>query len=173
MVPLDAVSCSALVSAYAKSGDARGAERSLRFMEENGIVAGRAGYDPVIRVWAAGGAGSTEPTQAECWIWKALEAGVEPTDAAFVAVVAAFVRSEDVSGAQRIADIMRRLGRWPSAAVSAVLARPHAAAGNFEAIEDLLDELMREGGKPDAACLQELLAAYARSPRPPEDRAET
>lgn len=171
--PLDEVSCSSLIAAYATAGDAPGAEQWLQRMQEEGVPAGRAAFDPVIRAWSAGKAEAAEPKRAEGWLWKALEAGVEPTDTALVAVLAAFVRTCDLEGADRIVAVMRRLRRWPSAPACAVLARRSAAAGDWAECEALLAELRSEGGRPDGACLRALLAAYARAPRPPEDgRAE-
>ncbi|CAK0884442.1 unnamed protein product [Prorocentrum cordatum] len=171
---LDVVAGSSAVAACAASSDPGGAEGWLRRMEQAGLKVGRAGYDPVARAWAAGGQGvPPSPLRAEGWLWKALEAGVEPTDAALLATLAAFARADDAEGAQRVADLMRRLGRWPSPAATAALAAPHAGAGEFWRVEELVEDLRRDGGKPDAGCLRALLAAYARAPEPPRDgRAE-
>lgn len=167
--PPDIVSCSALVAACAAAGDPTGAERWLLRLQEEGLVAGRAAYEPVVRAWIVGGPEKAELGRAEGWLWKALEAGVQLTDAALVALLASFVHAEDYVGARRVAVAMRRLGRWPLPAATAALARPAAAAGDFLNVEELLADLRRESGRPDAACWRTLLAAYARAPRPPQD----
>mmetsp|Transcript_60195 Transcript_60195/g.140230 ORF Transcript_60195/g.140230 Transcript_60195/m.140230 type:complete len:231 (-) Transcript_60195:35-727(-) len=150
-------------------GDAAGAEQALQRMHVEGVEVGRAAYDPLIRCWSAGHAEPEALQRAEAWLWKALEVGIHPTDAALTALLAALVRAGDKEGAERIVGVMRSLQRWPRSPACAVLARPHAAAGDFAAVEGLLDDLRCAGGKPDAACLRELLAAYARAPFAPKD----
>lgn len=86
--PADVVVCSSLVSACAVAGDADGAEGWLRKMHDMGLVVGQAGYDPAIRAWASKGPSKEALCRAEGWLWKAIEAGVEPTDSALLALMA-------------------------------------------------------------------------------------
>ncbi|CAE8638089.1 unnamed protein product [Polarella glacialis] len=83
--------------------------------------------------------------------------------------MAAFIRSEDADGGRRVAQAMRRLGRWPRAWATALLARQLAGAGDHAAVEELLAELRAARCSPDAPCLRAQLAAYARAAQPPAD----
>jgi len=167
--PPDIVSCSALISACGAAGDPQAAEAWLCRLQEEGLVARRAAYDPVIRAWCAGRPGLRELARAEGWLWKAVEAKVLPTDAALLGLLGAMVRAEDSDGVQRVIAAMQALGRWPLARATAILAQPAAGCGDFAAVEKLLESLREDGQAPDAVCWQSLLAAYARTPNPPRD----
>merc|ERR1712205_255182 len=105
-----------------------------------------AGYNILIRVWATGAAVNEECSEhqlgehlslvvppslerAEGWLWKALEAGVQPSEAALRAVLEGFASGGATEGIQRMEEVLKQLGHWPSAWACALIAKPHAAAG--------------------------------------------
>eukprot|EP00435_Cladocopium_sp_Y103_P019718 s4109_g4.t1 len=66
-------------------------------------------------------------------------------------------KGQDLEGCDRIKELLIDLDQWPT-----------AAAGDFEVVEDLLEDLKQCPEAEDSelrACLRALLAAYARSPR--------
>mmetsp|Transcript_3738 Transcript_3738/g.9677 ORF Transcript_3738/g.9677 Transcript_3738/m.9677 type:complete len:544 (-) Transcript_3738:7-1638(-) len=124
---------------------------------------------------APGMVGMTEVDRlgrAETWLWRALEAGVAPTDTTILALVGALARNDDREAAKRILAAREKLGRPPSTAAFAALAWPDAAAGDYVAVEAALADLRQARVQPDGRCLRTLLAAYARAPRPPKAHAE-
>eukprot|EP00927_Polykrikos_kofoidii_P036154 TRINITY_DN30553_c0_g1_i1.p1 TRINITY_DN30553_c0_g1~~TRINITY_DN30553_c0_g1_i1.p1 ORF type:complete len:584 (-),score=73.90 TRINITY_DN30553_c0_g1_i1:115-1866(-) len=187
----DVLGYSTLVHAFATSGDAEGAEHWLQVMQSEGLVADRVAFDVIIRAWAGSPTTSVaidtilpppppsvsrlaQPSRAEAWLWKAMEAGLAPTDASILAVADAYVRIGDEHGARRVLTARSELGRPPSPAACALLAQPYASAGDVAEVEALIDELRCSRIRPDAACLRTLLAACARAPkRPHRERAET
>jgi len=187
--PLDVMSCSAVMSAYAAAGDRAGAEHWLLKMQAEGVVVDHVGYNVLIRAWSTGKAMMSDDAEvpagdcltdsaslslehAEGWLWKALEAGVKPSQGTLHVLLEAFVDTGDAEGTRRIEDVLRQLGHWPSAWACAVVAKPYAVAGDYEAVEDTLDGLRRKGVQPDLGCLRVLLCSYARARRSPWDRAE-
>ncbi|CAK9055103.1 unnamed protein product [Durusdinium trenchii] len=161
---LDVVSCSSIIGGYASTGDAHHAQKWLERMLAAGLRPSGYAFNPVICVWSY-----ADPSKSEAWIWKAMEAGSKPSDAALQRTLAGYVQNHNWEGCLRMKDLLKRLKRWPSSWAIALLAKPHAAAGDFESIEELIQELHVNQSNPDASCFKALLAAYARSPRPVED----
>ena len=164
---LDVVSCSSLIGGYASRGDAQNAQRWLERMLLIGLRPGPYAFNPVICAWSY-----VEASKAEAWLWKAMETGVRPSDVALQRTLAAYVKQQDLEGCDRMKELLKKLHQWPAAWALALLAKPHAAAGDFEVVEELLEDLKLcpEAEESDLqACLRALLAAYARSPRNPKD----
>lgn len=181
--PPDVLGYSTLVAAHAAAGDSAGSEQWLRLMQAEGLSVDQVGYSLLISAWAGAAAArrgesdrwrpdASELGRAEGWLWKAVEAGVQPSDASLQSLLAAFVRADHPAGVRRTQAAMRRLGIWPSATACATMMRPYAIVGDITAAEQVLEGFRAEGGACDMACLRALLCAYARAPRCPRERAE-
>ena len=157
---LDVISCSSIIGGYASQGDVRNAEKWLDRMLLSGLRPGDYAFNPVICVWSY-----SDPSKSEAWLWKAIEAQSKPSEAALQRTLAAYVQAQNWEGCVRMKELLKHLKLWPSCWASALLAKPHAAAGDYEVVEELLQELPH----PDASCLKVLLAAYARAARPVQD----
>lgn len=164
---LDVVSCSSIIGGYAAKGDARNAQKWLERMLLAGLRPGGYAFNPVICAWSY-----LEAFKAEAWIWKAMETGVTPSDVALQRTLAAFVKGQDLEGCDRMKALLKQLDQWPQAWALALLAKPHAAAGDFQVVEHLLADLTQCPELEESelrGCLRALLAAYARSPLNPKD----
>lgn len=165
---LDVVSCSSIIGGYASQGDAENAQRWLDRMLSAGLRPGSFAFNPVICAWSY-----VNASKAEAWIWKALETGVTPSDTALQRTLAAYVKDQDLDGCDRMKELLTDIHQWPSAWAIALLAKPYAGAGDFEVVEQLLEDLNHCSSVEDSdlkACLRVLLAAYARSPRKVEKK---
>eukprot|EP00438_Fugacium_kawagutii_P012643 Skav215598 [mRNA] locus=scaffold666:320674:329733:+ [translate_table: standard] len=164
---LDVVSCSSIIGGYASKGDAQNAQKWLERMLLAGLRPSGYAFNPVICAWSY-----LEASKAEAWIWKAMETGVTPSDVALQRTLASFVKDQDLEGCDRMKALLKQLDQWPRAWALALLAKPHAAAGDFQMVEDLLADLTQCPELEDSelrGCLRALLAAYARSPLNPKD----
>ena len=178
-IALNAVCCGSIVLGYARQGDGYGAQKWLRRMLEWGLRPGSRAFNAVVSV--------SEPAVAEAFLWKALEAGAQPSEAALQRTLKAFVEVQDWEACERFKGLLRHLGHWPSAWAVALLSKPHAAAGDFTTVEELMAELRtqipsqaadklddRVGSEDaldlDVDCLKALLAAYARAAQPFADQ---
>ena len=160
---LDVVSCSSMIGGYAAQGDAYNAQKWLERMLLAGLRPGAHAFNPVICAWSY-----LEASKAEAWLWKSIETGCRPSDTALQRTLAAYVKQQDLEGCERMKDILKHLDQWPTAWALALLAKPHAAAGDFEVVEALLEDLNLCPKVEESelqSCLRALLAAYARTPQ--------
>merc|ERR1712048_197450 len=110
--------------------------------------------------------------RAEGWLWRAYEAGIEPTDTTMLALAKGFIQAGDVEASRRGLALRERLGRQPSITACVTSAWTYAASGDYGTVEALLSDLREARIQPNSACFRALLAAYARAPRPPKSQAE-
>merc|ERR1719262_144554 len=162
-------SYSAVISAFAKAGDAKGSEKWLLKMLDAGIRGDTISYTSMINACANTG----DVQKAEEWLVKMLEDGVEPNVITFNAVIAACAkkgqgrRAEDWLQKMKLAEVLPNSFSYNSAA------KPFVALGDYKKVEQLMANLRNEGLPFDDFCLTSLLHAYGNAKPKQQQRAES
>merc|ERR1719272_595489 len=161
-------SYSAVISAFAKTGDAQGSEKWLMKMLAAGIRGDTISYTAMINACAR--VGNVE--KAEEWLIKMLEDSVEPNVITFNAVIAACAKKNQGRRAENWLEKMRRADVLPNSFSYNSAAKPFVALGDYKKVEQLMADLHNDGLAFDDFCLTSLLHAYGNAKPKQQQRAE-
>merc|ERR550537_1588905 len=161
-------SYSTVVSAFAKAGDAAGAERWLERMHAAGIKGDTISFTTVINACAQVG----DVRKAETWIVRMLESGVEPNTITFNAVIAACAKAGDAGRASTWLEKMKLSEVLPNSFSYNSAAKPYVARGDYRRVEELMASLRKDGMPYDDFCLTTMLYAYSNAKPKQRSKAE-
>merc|ERR1719238_1278242 len=161
-------SYSTVVSAFAKAGDADGAETWLAKMHDAGIKGDTISFTAVINACAKVGS----VAKAESWLVRMLECGVEPNLITFNAVVSACAKSGNGRRAEEWLDKMKQAEVMPNSFSYNQAAKPYVTKGDFRRVEKIMSQLRGDGLPADDFCLTSLLYAYSNAHPKQRQRAE-
>merc|ERR1719262_1338712 len=162
-------SYSAVISAFAKAGDAKGSEKWLLKMLDAGIRGDTISYTSMINACANTG----DVQKAEEWLVKMLEDGVEPNVITFNAVIAAAAKKGQGRRAENWLEKMRLAEVLPNSFSYNSAAKPFVALGDWKKVEQLMASLRSDGLAFDDFCLTSLLHAYGNAKPKQQQRAES
>merc|ERR1719238_1875513 len=161
-------SYSTVVNAFAKAGDAAGAERWLEKMHAAGIKGDTISFTTVINACARVG----DVKKAEAWLVRMLESGVEPNTITFNAVIAACAKAGDGGRACTWLEKMKLSEVLPNSFSYNSAAKPYVARGEYRRVEELMNGLRGDGLPYDDFCLTSLLYAYSNAKPKQRSKAE-
>merc|ERR1719262_2185230 len=161
-------SYSAVISAFAKAGDAKGSEKWLLKMLDAGIRGDTISYTAMINACANTG----DVQKAEEWLVKMLEDGVEPNVITFNAVIAACAKKSQGRRAESWLEKMKRADVLPNSFSYNSAAKPFVALGDYKKVELLMADLRNDGLPFDDFCLTSMLYAYGNAKPKQQKKAE-
>merc|ERR1719262_409461 len=162
-------SYSAVISAFAKAGDAKGSEKWLLKMLDAGIRGDTISYTSMINACANTG----DVQKAEDWLVKMLEDGVEPNVITFNAVIAAAAKKGQGRRAENWLEKMKLAEVLPNSFSYNSAAKPFVNLGDYKKVEQLMASLRSDGLPFDDFCLTSLLHAYGNAKPKQQQRAES
>merc|ERR1719158_784936 len=161
-------SYSTVISAFARVGDAVGAERLLAQMDGAGVAGDTISFTSVINACAKVG----DVKKAEAWLVKMLESGVEPNEITFNAVICACAKAGNGPRAEEWLEKMKLAEVLPNSFSYNQAAKPFVASGDYRHVEKLMSALASDGLPRDDFCLTSLLYAYGNCHPKQKRRAE-
>merc|ERR1719420_2342986 len=162
-------SYSAVISAFAKTGDTSGSEKWLLQMLAAGIKGDTISYTAMINACARVG----DVQKAENWLVKMLEDGVEPNVITFNAVIAACAKAVQGRRAENWLEKMKLAEVLPNSFSYNSACKPFVALGDYKKVEQLMASLRSDGLAFDDFCLTSLLHAYGNAKPRQQQRAES
>merc|ERR1719482_2513903 len=162
-------SYSAVVSAFAKTGDTQGSEKWLLKMLDAGIRGDTISYTAMINACARAG----DVQKAEEWLVKMLEDGVEPNVITFNAVIAACAKKGQGRRAENWLEKMKLAEVLPNSFSYNSVSKPFVALGDYRKVEQLMTSLRSDGLAFDDFCLTSLLHAYGNAKPKQQQLAES
>lgn len=104
-----------------------------------------------------------DPTLAERWLERMLEAGLEPNVVTYTAVIDAYAKAEDSAGAGRWYRRMLEVGVQPNTHTFGAVINAYAKGGDVEAAESMVEENLQRGFPPDLVAFCALIDACVKA----------
>lgn len=164
-VEANVVTYSAVIDACAKAGNLKRAEYWLAEMSQRGIRPNAHSYTAVINACAKCG----NVDAAEHWLDRSEEAGAMNDVVVYSSVIDACGKANQPDRAMAAFCRMRIKGIRPHVVAYSALARPFAYQGKWAEVEQIAEDMKRDGVSPNEYFIYAKLLAYAMS-RPRQGR---
>lgn len=156
---LDVALHSQVVHAFAKKGDACGAERMLEQMLSAGFDVPLLTYNAVLDACAQ----SDQPNRCEGWLCRMCDMGVKGDTISYSTTMSAFARQGDRTTTENCFQQMLSAGLTPDTSCYNALVHVCSTIGDVRAVERWIDEMQVRGLAPSVTAMTSAIGVCARA----------